>query len=221
MNEDLNLILKNPGLLIETLKEGRQKLKFYTHLNEIFVNQYYYWLYSQAKPHTTLLDIGAFIGDTAIYFAMNPNIDRIIAYEPSPNTFKILQKNIAALPEGLRKKIEIKNIAILQEGEGYINSTDAVTGTNNVLRIVAGTPTLQATSLKEEIKELKNVMIKCDTEGAEYQIFKNKGNLQNVYAIQMEYHKGVQNLSNLFQSAGMKVEVQEGEDGLGCLKGWR
>ena len=85
--EDLLLIMRNPRLALDTLITARQKIKFYSHLNEIFFNQPYYWLWSQAKPHTTLIDIGAFIGDTATYFAMNSNIDKIIAYEPHPNLY--------------------------------------------------------------------------------------------------------------------------------------
>lgn len=122
MIEDIKLLLKNPRIAFNTIATTRQKVKFYNHLSEIIFDQPYYWLYSHAKPHTTLIDIGAFIGDTAAYFAMNPNIDKIIAYEPHQETFKILSENIKAMPEQVSQKIVLKNIAITDE-DGYVISS--------------------------------------------------------------------------------------------------
>jgi len=133
MLEDMLLVMRNPRLAINTLLTARQKIKFYSHLNEIFFNQPYYWLWSHAKPHTTLIDIGAFIGDTAVYFAMNPNIDKIIAYEPNPKTFEILSNNIHSMPRLMASKIKLRSNPILNEEIYVSNSTNAITGTNKVL----------------------------------------------------------------------------------------
>jgi hypothetical protein len=132
MLEDVLLIIRNPRLAVNTLLTSRQRIKFYSHMNEIFFNQPYYWLWSQAKPHTTLIDIGAFIGDTAAYFAMNPNIDRIMAYEPHPKTFRILSDNIRSMPKPMASKIELKNTPILNEEVYVNNSASSITGTNRV-----------------------------------------------------------------------------------------
>ncbi len=90
------------------------------------------------KPGTTLIDIGAFIGDTAAYFAMNSNVKTIMAYEPHPSTFGILQDNVNELPEILKEKIRLKNKAIMEK-EGYVaNSSSSVTGSNKVRKIAEG-----------------------------------------------------------------------------------
>lgn len=36
------------------------------------------------RPHTVVIDIGAKVGETAIYFAQWHKIDKVIAYEPMP-----------------------------------------------------------------------------------------------------------------------------------------
>ena len=212
--EDLSLVMRNPRLALNTLINARQKIKFYSHLKEIFFNQPYYWLWSQAKPHTTLIDIGAFIGDTATYFAMNSNIDKIIAYEPHPKTFKILSNNISALPKPIASKIKLKDTPIFNEEVYVSNSTNTITGTNKVL--VGGKDSIKATTLGLELKNLKNVIIKSDCEGAEYQIFKNTKDLKNVYAVQLEYHKGYKSLQDFFEKAGLNC-TNSSEDDLGYL----
>ena len=218
MLEDLLLIIRNPKLAITTLATSRQKIKFYSHLNEIFFNQPYYWLWSQAKPHTTLIDIGAFIGDTPAYFAMNSNIDKVIAYEPHKKTFEILSNNIHDMPKQVASKIKLKNIPILNEEVYVNNSKNEITGTNNVLK--TGTSekkgSIKATTLRLEIKNLKNVIIKSDCEGAEYQIFKDPEDLKEVYAIQLEYHKGYRPLQDVFEKAGFKC-THSTEGDLGYL----
>ena len=57
----------------------RQKVKLYGHLDEVFMKQAYKWLYDRIVKDTVLIDIGAMIGDTSVYFAMNPNVKKVIA----------------------------------------------------------------------------------------------------------------------------------------------
>lgn len=209
--EDIKLLIKNPGIALKTVATSRQKVKFYNHLSEIIFNQPYYWLYSNAKPNTTLMDIGAFIGDTAAYFAMNPNIDKIIAYEPHPSTFKILSGNIKAMPQQISSKITLKNVAITDE-EGYVsNNMKNITGTNKTVKSKKG---IRSTTLKDELEGLSNVAIKSDCEGGEYRIFRNAEDLNNVYAIQMEYHMGYSALEEVLNRGSFNcVHSTDGELG--------
>ncbi|MCL5238910.1 MAG: hypothetical protein M1286_00335 [Candidatus Marsarchaeota archaeon] len=66
---------------------------------EIFIRQTYGWIYSQVKPNTTLLDLGANVGDTAIFFSMHPFIKKVISYEPQPEFYKALLENTKYLPK--------------------------------------------------------------------------------------------------------------------------
>ena len=79
-------------------------------LSSTFMEQQYFWLYSRIRPGTTLIDIGANIGDTAIYFAMNPNVRRVMGYEPVSGLFKEAGKNIGSSPYG--KRIRLINEAM-------------------------------------------------------------------------------------------------------------
>ena len=218
MIEDIKLLIKNPRTALNTIVNSRQKVKFYNHLIEIMFSQPYYWLYSKAKPHTTLLDIGAFIGDSTAYFAMNPNIEKVIAYEPHPNTFRVLSDNIKVMPQQISSKIALKNTAITDE-EAYVsNNMKGITGTNKATKAKVG---IKSMALRDALKGLRNVIIKSDCEGGEYQIFKNIGDLKNVYAIQMEYHNGYLELEQVLKSGGFNcLHTSKGKLGyLTALKG--
>jgi hypothetical protein len=61
---------------------------------EIFLDQTYKWLYERIKPNTLLLDIGASIGDTAIYFSMNLNVKEVWSYEADDKRYRKLLESI-------------------------------------------------------------------------------------------------------------------------------
>lgn len=132
VREDIALLLENPIGSFKFALEVRERAKFYSHLSEVFFDQSYYWLWKMAKPNTILLDIGAFIGDTASYFAMHDNIDRILAYEPHEKTFMKLEGNISKLPRDLKQKINIYNKALMGRN-GFVKSNNTgITGMNKV-----------------------------------------------------------------------------------------
>ncbi len=81
---------------------------------EVFMDQQYYWLWSRIMPHTTLFDIGTQFGDTASYFATNPNVDKVITYEIDPKVKAYAQNLLAHSP--LLPKIEFRgeaNVSVL------------------------------------------------------------------------------------------------------------
>ena len=209
LSEDLALTIKNPEVTLRALLDARQRIKFYTHLHEIYFKQPYYWLWSKIVEGTTIIDIGAFIGDTAIYFALNRNVRKIIAYEPHPKTFEVLKDNIDQCPIGFRKKMVLKNMAILEK-EGYVNNSNKdITGTNKVKLSTSG---IRATTLYKELAGLKKVAIKADCEGAELHMFDN-ADLSNVYLIQMETHGTYDHLEKILKSKGFKVSGDAGRLG--------
>jgi len=58
-------------------------------------------------------------------------------------------------------------------------------------------------------KNKDNIIIKCDIEGAEHNIFTKDADLTGVYKIQLEYHGGARDLPKVFESKGFKVEVDK------------
>jgi FkbM family methyltransferase len=155
---------------------------------EIFVEQPYSWLAKKIRPNTTVIDIGANIGDTAIYFAMIPNVKKVFAYEPNPETFSWAKNLINKSPT--RKKITLINKAISSNGGiirvGKVYAGDKMFSYENATQMEDGIE-MESITLKKALKGLRNVVIKSDAEGGEKEIF-NKVNLSNVYALIVEYH---------------------------------
>ena len=77
---------------------------------EIYRDQAYKRLYNRIKPNTLLLDIGASIGDTAIYFAMHPNTREVWSYEPNKKRHAQALKNLKRA--GFDKKVKLHNIGL-------------------------------------------------------------------------------------------------------------
>ncbi|MEM1510098.1 MAG: FkbM family methyltransferase [Thermofilaceae archaeon] len=60
-----------------------------------------------------VLDIGAYIGDTSLFFAAK-GARKVIAYEPNPEVFKVLVKNVEI--NKMREKILPINLAVGKDG---------------------------------------------------------------------------------------------------------
>ena len=62
-----------------------------------------------------MLDVGGYIGMISIGFVRNGRFGRALAFEPNPNNFRLLQKNIAQ--NGLTEKITAYNVALSDRRE--------------------------------------------------------------------------------------------------------
>ena len=154
-----------------------------------------------------VLDIGANIGDTAIYFAVN-NASKVIALEPYQNNFEIAKKNISL--NKLEQKIEII-LAGCSSKSGFIN-LEPDKGSLNVglheVKTGIKTPLLSLQNLVEKY-EIKSGILKMDCEGCEYDSILETANeiLQKFSHIQIEYHYGYKNLKEKLESAGFSVKI--------------
>jgi FkbM family methyltransferase len=217
ITEDLRWLMAHPVQAVEYLEKARLKLKLYGHYDEVFIRQTYSRLYQAIRPGTTVLDLGAFVGDTAIYFAMNPNVKEVIAYESSPAVYGLLTRNING--SGLAKKIRAKNCAVGAH-EGFVtNSTREITGTNRTLGY-SGTrreaQRVRTVTLASCLDGLKRVAIKCDIEGAEKGLFRT--DLSNVYAIILEHHNGSgRDIKRELAERGFSTEAVTGNENGGIL----
>lgn len=175
-----------------------------TRFEELLINATYKWLSDRLKPDTTVLDIGAFVLDTAMYFALFKEATQVLAYEPDKKAYEIAEKHMKAY--GIRNsrsgqalnKIKLFRYAIgsdhLMEGGVQIPKDHegvTVLGLNQIIPVKS-----------------KRVVIKCDCEGGEYDIFTPDANLSKVYAIQIEYHDGPKKIPNVLKSKGFKVLVE-------------
>jgi FkbM family methyltransferase len=194
--------------------------------DELFLDQEYYWLASRLRPNTVLLDLGAHIGDTAIYFAQFKEVAKVIALEPTPLYYNLAKKYTAAVP--FASKIRMLNKAVSADGQArrapagwYGDSFSQNKGETEGKMIPSDT-------MKSLLSGLRNVAIKCDIEGDEKQIFED-ADLSNVYAIEVETHSGFRRaVEKQLMSKGFKVTLikskteYQGVDILGAYKsGWK
>lgn len=118
-----------------------------------------------------ILDIGAFIGDTAYCFYRCFNPQKIYAFEPNPHTFVILEKNIR-LNKMQECVIPIQEGVGLKEGFLYFKKAAEISRfvdeENGTIR--AKVTTVDNFVQKNNIKKVD--LIKMDIEGGEFDALK-------------------------------------------------
>jgi FkbM family methyltransferase len=84
---------------------GRNNLKLL--FSEIFARQNYY--FESQRPDPTILDCGANIGMATLFFKWLYPEAHILAFEPDPATFKVLEQNVAG---NHLREVAIQNVAL-------------------------------------------------------------------------------------------------------------
>lgn len=160
-------------------------------LKEVFGDEIYKPLFKDINKNTTLIDLGAYIGDTEIYAQQFPQIVRIIALEPMPENYNLTKHNL-----NLNK---LKNVRFLQAAVArkkgkidlYIHPNKGQSGfwkkSGKVKKIQVKTMTL--TDIIDLVKT-PNMILKCDCEGAEFEMFMNTplNKLSKFQKMAFEYH---------------------------------
>ena len=154
---------------------------FYDSEITLFLLKYYH-------ENGDLLDVGSNIGYYASLFTQiaNPNA-KIIAFEPTPSTFDLLQKNVGHLPQVTLQKIALADsrgtIKFHDYGirHGVFNSSKAqpYEFLKNVGKVIdVATDTLDSWC---EQTNTKPSLIKLDTEGTEVKILGQAGKILSTY----------------------------------------
>jgi len=126
-----------------------------------------------ARPGMTIFDIGAHAGYFTLAFARLAGPDgQVYAFEPHPNTFKLLQSNAArsGLPNMVLKRLAISNAegsATLYDA-GLSMGHSLVKEKSHVAEFTAETTTLDAFVKQHRLSNIG--LIKMDAEGAEMEI---------------------------------------------------
>ena len=178
-------------------------------LKEIFAEK----IYDQVLPKNAyILDCGANIGLSVIYLKKCCPSAHILAFEPDPVNFGLLQKNIDSF--GL-KNVTAHQSAIWKENTTLNFQSAGSMGSSIDTETNAGGISVKAMRLKDLLDRPID-FLKIDIEGAEYEVIKDAADsLHLVNRMFLEYHgRFDQNdelleMLNIVRAAGFKFYIRE------------
>jgi FkbM family methyltransferase len=152
-----------------------------------------------------VLDVGASMGDTAVYFALR-GAREVVAFEPYPFPYQFALKNIGA--NGLRN-VRVINAGV-SDRDGTVRVTRGETTVGDDLK-----PSDEPDAVEVPIYSLDRVLeeygpfdvLKMDCEGCEYDAILNSRKIGELKQIQVEYHYGPERLVEALRKAGFEVEA--------------
>jgi len=182
---------------------NKQLINSIGHINENFIEGQYKWLDVKGKD---VVDVGANISDTAIYFALK-YARHVYAFEPYPYSYDIAMKNIKL--NHLEDKITLLNEGCGKSGFVTIKEDYENTGGTDLKNFKEGKK-IKIENLDEIVKRfnLTRAALKVDCEGCEYDLILNASDkaLQVFDQVIMEYHYGYINLVKRLRQAGFEVK---------------
>jgi FkbM family methyltransferase len=165
------------------------------------------------KAVRSIVDIGAHVGSFTVWSALRSPQARILAVEPNPETFALLERNI--LDNGLRDRVVAINAAVGSEsGTGSLELVEHSLGTRLAPKGSGGvTVSVQTLPLLLAAAGMGDVdLLKIDCEGMEYAVFEDLDllSLQRLKVIACEYHPepghSVSELDALLGTAGFRIQ---------------
>lgn len=170
-------------------------LSFIHTYRELFLNDIY--RFRPSGTADTIVDCGANMGLSVLYFARNYPMHRIIAFEPDERIYPVIRENIATF--GL-DQVTLHKKAVWDKHE-QLNffSDQGMGGRVNVDYSDQSPFVIEAVPLKDFIGP-KVDFLKIDIEGAEEVVLKaNAGLLREVSNIFFEYHNDVRSGQSLHE----------------------
>ncbi len=173
-------------------------------LSELYAKKYY--LFSTTKKSPVIFDVGALIGETALFFKDQYPGAKITAFEPSPRSFKLLKKNVS---QNNIKNIRLINAAVAGKSgkmDFYIDRDpnnpwgrgDTLKKTNLLSSQTA--IRVPAVRLSKYIKSEID-LLKLDIEGAETEVIQEiEPKLKYIRNLILEFHYSIYTPENSFQT---------------------
>lgn len=176
-------------------------------ITDIFFNRIYEFLPVQGN---IVVDIGANIGDSCVYFALK-GATKIFAIEPYPKNYDIANKNIEV--NGFTNTVSLKlSGCAAKRGDIIIDPLHQSDHSSRLVDFGKGVK-VPLVTLKDILDENKlweeKIVLKLDCEGCEYDtiLFSDCDTLRYFSHIQLEYHNGYQNLKQKLENCGFHVSV--------------
>lgn len=189
----LPFVASNKERIFSYVLEFPDRPQFFGVLSEIFFRRLYAF---RAETITTIIDAGANIGVSAVYFKWRYPHARITCFEPNPEAFAFLQKNIA--------QNNLRDIRTLPYALGNTNG-DTTLFTDHSVKASTSASTTQRPGYSEKKSPALSVpmrrlsdfidapvdLLKMDIEGAEGDVLHNLEETKKISLVRMmilEYH---------------------------------
>lgn len=188
---EIELKHSKPGKIQSHLYKDKYKIFFkdpksFLHtIDELFVNQIYKFETTNNSPF--IIDCGAYIGTSILFFKTNYPNSKILAFEPDKDNFELLKKNIENWNfENIiieNKAVWINNEPISFEQKGEMSGKIMLHEKNELINNKISGQRLF------DLLDRRIDFLKIDIEGAEYQVLKDSADrLMNVEKLFIEYH---------------------------------
>ena len=182
---------------------------FLSQFKELFVDEIYHFQCENKSP--LIIDCGANIGSSCLYFKSLYPTAKIIAFEADKRIATILEKN---LKNNNIDDIDVVHRAVWIDDNGIEFSTDGADGGSIYSKET--TQKVKSIRLKNYLEEEPSIdLLKIDIEGAEYEVLKDcQDSLGSVERIFVEYHSwngSPQKLSEIleiFEKNGFRYYIE-------------
>jgi len=173
-------------------------------VEEIFKNEEYN--FDIGEP-AVVIDTGMNIGLASLYFASRDDVECVYGFEPFKPTFeqamfnfKINEKITAKIHPhnyGLGDRDKELTLEYYSKAPGRMSTVKSIDEIRHSTKYATKTETVQIRNTAESIRPIierhrdKKIVVKCDTEGAEKEIFESldsEGILKNIDMLLLEYH---------------------------------
>jgi FkbM family methyltransferase len=197
-------VKRNKYVHVGSVKFIRDRAMIY----ETFIKQMYSVVDVRGK---TVIDISAYVGDTAIYFVLR-GASKVIALEPNPFAYQEMLENIKL--NHLEDKIIPVNAALARKRgkirvrERDVNKvTSTYYGAQEYLNHLTCVDALTLEDIVERYSVLEGVL-KMDCEGCEYILLDTSCQALSSFAqVVIEYHGDPDSLIRRLKKCGFKVSV--------------
>lgn len=198
----------------QTLCEGK-KIKIPDAASFLFIqNEMFYkeiYRFRTLKEAPFIIDCGANIGLSILYFKKQYPNAKIIAFEPDPKIFEYLTHNIACFNY---QDVKLYNNALWSE-ETFLNF-DAEGADGGRIDVNKNADTVKVKTLKlSSFLDQPVDLLKIDIEGAEFEVLNEcKTQLKNVERLFVEYHsflnkeQDLDALLAIMKTAGFRYNIQ-------------
>lgn len=181
---------------------------WYSELKQMFVDEIYKDLPVQGK---IVVDVGANIGDSSIYF-ITKGAERVIAIEPFPTNFELGKKNVEI--NHLSEKITFIHAGISDKIREIPISTDIENGyTSFRLKEHENGLKISTLALRDLVErfDLRSAVLKLDCESCEYDaiLTSSTDTLSRFDYMLIEYHDGYETLKNRLEESRFTVRLDQ------------